>query len=166
MEPFTAYDNGIGFANAFRLMLSRSSLSALSKSGSYTDATMIMPTIVNGALACELFLKALINDKCHGHSLLELLNEAEQKNPGVKHKLQFQCVSLMQTKKGNPYYTDKQYADDFGKFDKSFVLLRYWHEPRLSSIEEVYSLDFLEILTAVLQTLCEQKYGPRPVCDK
>lgn len=163
MESFTAYDNGIGFANAFRLLLSKTSLTALSKSGSYTDATMIMPTITNGALACELFLKALIKDKCHGHSLLELLNEADQKNPGVKQKIQSQCVSLMQIHKGNKEYTDVKFAEDLNQFDKAFVVLRYWHEPRISTVDEVYSLDFLEVLVAVLQTLCVQKYGPRPI---
>lgn len=166
MEPFTAYDNGIGFANAFRLLLSRTSLSALSKSQSYTDATMIMPTIVNGALACELFLKALINDKCYGHSILELLNEAEQKNPGMKQNLQSQCISFMQTRKGNNEYTEEKYGEDLKRFDKSFVVLRYWHEPRQSTADEVYSLDFLEVLVAILQTLCIQKYGTRPVSGK
>ena len=81
---FSAYDNAIGFANVFRLLLERTSLQALMEHGTYEDGTMMMPTVVNGALACELFLKSLLEESCKEHHILKLLDKVECVEPGQK----------------------------------------------------------------------------------
>lgn len=164
MEPFSAYDNGLGFFNAFKTLLKKTSLDALSKSKSYTDATMIMPTVVNGALACELLLKALIQDETKSHHIIELIDRLENKDPGMKGNIQSICIALIRQEKGRPDYDSLQYEEDLQRMDNAFVNLRYWHESRgnANTTELVCDLGFLDVFACVLLSLCETKFGPRP----
>ncbi len=160
---FTIYDNAIGFANAFRLLFSKTSLQALISSGSYLNATMVMPTVVNGVLACELFIKALLDHPSKKHSILDLLDELENEKPGTKEQLQYACVMLMQQRKNARLYDNDKYNEDLGRINNAFVELRYWHEPRIERQDSVVcNLGFLDVFVSLLQGVCEQKYGPRP----
>ena len=162
--PFTVYDNALGFANAFRLLLTKTSLQALMAGGTYADASMIMPTVVNGAFACELFLKALMTNSSKKHSIIELLDDLDIEQAGIKEAIKCTCVSLMKTEKHDLNYDGNTFDIDLRRIDKAFVKLRYWHEPNPDSHNEVVcNLDFLEAFLNLLQTICEQKYGPRPL---
>ena len=160
---FSAYDNALGFANAFRLLFSRTSIQALSISRSYIDASMIMPTIVNGALSCELFLKSLLENPPKEHKIIELLNLLEQEHPGIKNEIQTACIELMRIQKGESHYDTAQYEKDMQRIDNAFYHLRYWHEPQPNiGNEYVFNMGFLDVLVALLQKICEERYGPRP----
>ncbi len=172
-KALTAYDNALGFANAFRVLLNKTSISALRKSGSYSDASMIMPTIVNGAFACELFIKALLkNPPSKGkeaHSLVSLIEVYEREKPGKKDFIQQVCISVMHNIQGNESYSESMYDRDLRSMDCAFYNLRYWHEPiNPDSLRRnnVYSLDFIQTFVAVLQDECERTFGPRPLLAK
>lgn len=168
-DGFSAYDSGFGFANAFRLLYSKSILSNLIATKdyieNYNNISMIMPTIVNGALACELFLKALIQQECKSHSLLDLMEQLEKEQPGKKAHIQDSCIKIMHEKKQRNTYDKQNFLQDMELLNKAFVKLRYWHEPRKDNEaqkNEIYSLDFVEIMVAILQTECQIVFGPRP----
>ena len=169
-KALTAYDNALGFANAFRLLLSKTSISALQKTGSYSDATMITPTIVNGAFACELFLKALLkNPPTKGkeaHSLISLIDVYDREQPGKKDFIQQVCIGVMHNIQGNESYSESMYNRDLQTMDNAFCDLRYWHEPPKPNSQNrnyVYSFDFIQTIVAVLQGECEKAFGPRPL---
>ncbi len=167
---FSAYDNAIGFANVFRLLLTRTSLQALMEHGTYEDGSMMMPTVVNGALACELFLKALLEEPCREHSVIKLLNLVEAKEPGIKHAIETACIDFMKSKKEEHEYNSIEYQKDLGRIDKAFVDLRYWHEPKNPGASDndpvVCNLGFLDVFIALLQGLCRSKFGPRPLVEE
>jgi len=166
MKVFTIYDNAIGFANAFRFLFSKTSLQKLISSGSYLNATMVMPTVVNGVLACELFIKALLDQPSKKHSILELLDELESEKPGTKEQLQITCVMLVRQKKEDILYDIDQYTKDLERIDNAFIELRYWHEPRAGLQDKVVcNLGFLDVFVSLLQSVCEEKYGPRPLIE-
>lgn len=165
----TAYDNGRGFANAFRCLLKHSSIQTLLISGNYDDASMIMPTIVNGAFACELFLKALIKEPVKIHSIAMLLKKYENENHGICKKIEDLCIKQMLEIKHEQNYNSDCYNRDLSAIDKAFEELRYWHEPVTENSKKrntVYSLGFLDVLVAVLETLCIANYGKRPMLIK
>ena len=169
-KTLMAYDNALGFANAFKLLLSKTSFYALQQSGSYSDASMIMPTIVNGAFACELFLKALLKNPPtkgkNAHSMLALIDQYENEHPGKKGYIKQSCIDLMHNAKRNNNYDTSSYERDLGTLDNAFFELRYWHEPVSPDDpkrDREYSLGFLEVLVSVLQGECEGVYGKRPI---
>lgn len=168
---FTAYDNAIGFANAFRLLSGRTSLSALSLSQSYSDFSMVMPTIVNGAFACELFLKALLTDPPQrgkeAHSIVSLIDIYDKEKRGAKEYIREACIKGLQNKLMDNSYSRSKYERDLSAIDKAFVILRYWHDPIKSHEDPRYNngfnLDFLDVLVTVLQYECEKGFGKRPI---
>ena len=164
-SSFTAYDNGIGFANTFRLLFKRTNLQALMEHGTYIDGTLIMPTVINGALACELFLKALLTNPPKTHSIIKLLDEVEKAEPGIKQLLENSCIDCMHKKKNAPKYDHSEYEKDLGRIDHAFDSLRYWHEPKKDAAQPdpVFNLGFLDVFIALLEGICKYKYGPRPL---
>ena len=169
-KALTAYDNALGFANAFRLLLSKTSISTLQKSRSYSDASMIMPTIVNGAFACELFLKALLKSPHtkgkKAHSLIMLVNAYDREQPGKKDFIRQVCIGVMHNIQCNENYDESMYNRDLQSIDCAFYNLRYWHEPidpNSPRRNYVYNFDFIQTFVAVLQGECEKAFGPRPL---
>ena len=160
---FSAYDNAIGFANAFHLLFSKTNINALMQSRSAKDASMVMPTIVNGTLACELFLKALLKEPpCKGkdaHSLVSLLDQYNSEQPGKKDYIMQACIQAMQLSQSNNKYNKDAFQRDLQAIDTAFLSVRYWHEPKKQQYEQTYSLGFLVVFVGVLQQECNEIYG-------
>ena len=161
----TIYDNALGFANAYRLLYGKTSISNIEKEPTYSNGSMIMPTLVNGAFACELFFKALLKSDAHGHSLVELYEKIEEEDLKEACIIKKTCIAIMQEKFHYNDYNESQFILDLGIYDEAFKELRYWHEPDVNHkrIGKAYSLAFLEVLVAVLQTQCQMRYGERPL---
>ena len=77
MDYLTSYDDGLAFAHSFRVLLEKHMQSRVAMN--YKDFSLIIPAMVNGAFACELFLKSLFTNEVHGHKLDELLSKLEKK---------------------------------------------------------------------------------------
>lgn len=157
-DSFTAFDNAIGFANAFRLLFSKTNVTALMQSLSAKDASMAMPTVVNGAFACELFLKALLkappSKGKEAHSLVSLLNLYDQEQPGKRDYIMKVCVQTMQSSSKNVEYNEDTFLKDLQTMDKAFMQLRYWHEPEQVGADQTFNLGFLDVLITVLEHEC------------
>lgn len=162
-HSFSAYDNAIGFANAFRLLLSKSNINALMKSMSVRDASMAMPTIVNGAFACELFLKALLKEPPRkgkeAHSLVSLLDRYDCEQPGKKKYIMQVCTQVMQSLPNNAKYDEGDFINDLQAMDMAFMQLRYWHEPKQLGADQTYNLGFLNVFIEVLKYECSEVHG-------
>ena len=154
-HSFSAYDNAIGFANAFRLLLSKSNVNALMQSMSIRDASMAMPTIVNGAFACELFLKALLSNPPKrgptAHSLVALLDLYDRERPGKKDLIIQACIQGMKDVFMDAEYDESAFWRDLQAMDVAFMNVRYWHEPKKPHYEQTYNLGFLNVFIEVLQ---------------
>lgn len=160
---FSAYDNAIGFANAFRLLLSKSNIYALMQSHSARDASIVVPTIVNGAFACELFLKALLKEPPRNgkeaHSLVSLLDQYDLEQPGKKKSIIQVCTQIMQSLPNSAEYDEGDFINDLQAMDRAFMQLRYWHEPHRLSVEHTYNIGFLSVFIEVLKYECSGVYG-------
>lgn len=160
---FTAYDNAICFANAFRLLNSKSNIHALMQSHSASDASLAMPTIVNGAFACELFLKALLKEPPRSgkeaHSLVSLLNQYDLEQPGKKEYIMQVCIQVMNNSRKDSKYDEAAFLSDLQVMDTSFMSVRYWHEPKKPGFDLTYNLGFLNVFIAVLQHECFKVHG-------
>ena len=160
---FTAYDNAICFANAFRLLNSKSNILALMQSHSASDASLAMPTIVNGAFACELFLKALLKEPPRSgkeaHSLVSLLNQYDLEQPGKRERIMQACIQVMNNAHRDDKYDEAAFQRDLQVMDTAFMNVRYWHEPKKPGFDQTYNLGFLIVLIEVLQLECSKAHG-------
>ena len=160
-NTLTVYDNALGFANTFHLLFNKTSIQALSASESVVDATMIMPTIVNGVFACELFLNALLARQYRTHLIIKLMETLDDTQPDIANRIKRICITAMQQIKRDSAYSDKRYMQDMKTFDQAFEDLRYWHEPfkpNDTRKDAVYNLAFLDVLVATLQSVCQYMY--------
>jgi len=71
------------------------------------DASLIVSAIVNGAFACELFIKSMLPPNVRGHSLAELL---VQLNASIQAKVKNATIGLM--KQAIPSYCDSNFLVD------------------------------------------------------
>jgi len=158
------YDNALGFANAYRLLYEKTCVSNIEKDPTYVNGSMIMPTLVNGAFACELFLKALLEEEARGHSLVELFEKLQKENPDRATIIECTCITILKDRFGYKDYEKANFLADLNTYDIAFEKLRYWHEPdtKHERIGKAYNLAFMETLVAVLQTQCQEIYGERP----
>lgn len=154
-NTFTAYDLALSYAHAFRLLLNKHIESRLT--GNYQDFSLIIPLMSIGGFACELFLKSLITEKCKTHKIFDLYKELDK---STAEKIKINVIQCMMLKKGRPDYTDLEFIADFKRHDKLFEEFRYFYE---TTNCKVYYIDFTEVLIATLQTLCEAKFGKRPI---
>lgn len=159
------YDNAIGFANAYRCLYAKTSINNIEREPTYANGSMIMPTLVNGSFACELFLKALLEEETRGHSLVELFEKLQKENPDRATIIEQTCISILQESFNYKDYEEANFMSDLNTYDVAFEKLRYWHEPdtKHERIGKAYSLAFMETLVAVLQTQCQERYGERPL---
>ena len=66
-KGFSAYDSALMFSNSFKILLTEHMLERTT--GNYEKFTLLIPAMVNGTFACELFLKALLEIPLRGHKL-------------------------------------------------------------------------------------------------
>ena len=116
--------------------------------------------MVNGAFACELFLKALLEVPLRGHKLyndlfckLDLLAVQEIETVVIE------CFK----KKKNTVINLEQFISNFKTIERSFEEFRYFYEHQNNNEMKVYNIDFLEVLVFSLRAICEQRFGIRPV---
>ena len=157
---FGAYDSALMFSNALRILLNKH-ISARA-TGSYEDFAFIVPAMVNGAFACELFLKALLGTPLRGHKLYnDLFCKLDLSTAQEIETVTIECLK----KKKNTIINSEQFISNFKVIERSFEEFRYFYEPQNSNEMKVYNIDFLEALVFSLRAVCEQRFGIRPVQD-
>ena len=158
VKNFSAYDAALMFSYSFKFLYHRHLSARIT--GSYEDFGLIVPAMVNGAFACELFLKSLLKNSPRGHKLYnDLFCKLDLYTAKELETIVIECFK----KKKNTIINSEQFILNLKIVDRAFEELRYFYEPKDNYKQKVYNLDFIEVLVFSLKAICEQKYGVRPV---
>ena len=158
MDYLTSYDDGLTFAHSFRVLLEKHMQSRVTMN--YKDFSLIIPAMVNGAFACELFLKSLFTNEVHGHKLDELLSKLEKEDKSTHDVIVSRCISALNSSSNNTTYDDTSFINDLNTISNLFVEIRYFYEPAMHT--KTYNLAFIGVFVGVLESVCESKFGSRP----
>lgn len=126
----------------------------------YKDFSLIIPAMVNGAFACELFLKSLFTNEVRGHKLDELLSKLEKEDKITYDLIVSRCILALNASLNNQKYDNAAFINELNTVSNLFVELRYFYEPTQNS--KSYNIDFIRVFVGVLENICESKFGPRP----
>lgn len=160
-QLLTSFDFALSYAHAFRVLLNKHYESRLS--GNYQDFSLIVPLMSIGGFACELFMKSLVDKKLKTHKLYSDLYKNLDTN--TSNEIETIVVQCMRLKKNKPDYDSLTFKSDFMKQDRLFEDFRYLYEPKKDKPQVVYNIDFTEVLVSALQTICELKFGKRPITE-
>lgn len=161
MGNLTSYDDGLAFAHSFRVLMEKHMQGRMTMN--YKDFSLIIPAMVNGALACELFLKSLFTSKVHGHKLDELLSKLEKEDKNIYNLIVSRCIITLNASSNNKKYDYTAFITELNIISNLFVEIRYFYEPTQQS--KFYNIDFVGVLVVVLENICERKFGSRPKSD-
>ena len=157
-KEFSAYDSALMFSNSFKILLNEH-MSART-TGNYEKIELLVPAMVNGAFACELFLKALLKDPLRGHKLYnDLFRRLDLSTAQEIETVVIECFK----KKKSTVINSQQFISNLETIEKTFEEFRYFYEPQNNNETKVYNIDFLEVLVFSLRAICEQRFGIRPV---
>lgn len=139
-----AMNNGVIFQHAVEVLNTQMNVglaNKLLKNGinGNLDAALIVPIAVNGAFACELFIKSLLPKNTRGHKLNELF---EQLNPNLKKDIQ--NLTIVNMKKVNSEYCDTDFQKDLIHSSNVFSEWRYFHEGNTNSIQYQFIWSFMK----------------------
>ena len=157
MATLTSYDDGLAFAHSFRVLMEKHMQSRMTMD--YKDFSLIIPAMVNGAFACELFLKSLLTNEVHGHKLDDLLSKLEKEDKKTYDLIVFRCVLSLKASSNNTY-DDVAFINDLNTISNLFVEIRYFYETTLHT--KAYNIAFIGVFIGVLETICESEFGLRP----
>ncbi len=158
MGNLTSYDDGLAFAHSFRVLKEKHMQGRMTLN--YMDFSLIIPAMVNGAFACELFLKSLFTNEVHGHKLDELFSKLEKEDKNIYDLIVSRCIISLNASSNNKKYDDSAFINELNTVSNLFVEIRYFYEPTQHS--KSYNIDFIEVLVGVLENICENKFGSRP----
>lgn len=154
----SAYDTGLMFSNAFKLLINQHVLARGSLD--YDGFALVVPAMVNGAFACELFLKSLLNEATRGHKLYsDLFCKLDQTSQQLVESV-FTEVYRNET---GVTMTTEQFTSEFKAIERTFEELRYFYETKENSKLKVYNIGFMNVLVSSLRGICEEKLGKRPI---
>lgn len=155
-KGFSAYDSALMFSNSFKILLDEHMLARTT--GNYEKFALLIPAMVNGAFACELFLKALLGVSPGSHKLYsDLFCKLDSSTAQQIEAVVIECFK----RKKRTIIHSEQFISNFKDIERIFVEFRYFYEAKSNKKE--YNIDFLEILVFSLKAICEQRFGIRPV---
>ena len=156
---FQDYDTALAFAHAYLVLIKQfeTGIQVLD----YSDGMLLIPIIVNGAFACELFLKALLLTPSRGHLLKDLFLRLDNQDNDLCERIRQKTI--YELRKDNKEYNENDFWGDLESMSKAFEELRYFHEPQQIPKQLEYNLGFLYTFCCVLKANCEVKYGRRPL---
>lgn len=158
IDNFTSYDAGLMFAHAFRTLFEKHMQSR--NTIDYKDFSLIIPAMVNGTLACELFIKSLYPSAVHGHKIKELLLNLENVDKATYDLIVSHCIATLNLLEQNKNYDKNSFIDELEIISNAFVELRYFYEP--NSQNKAYNLQLIGVFVGTLESICERKFGSRP----
>lgn len=118
--------------------------------GPIGDIPMMVPSIVLGALACEVGLKTLLRIEGktdeRKHELKILYQKLDE-----SHKSEISQKLLVSMKEKDDNYNEKNLDEDLDEVNKAFIDWRYFYEKSQS-----ISIDFLnEFYKSIQTTICD-----------
>lgn len=142
-----ALNNGVIFQHAFDILNSRTQLAIVKRTaGEDTpndkvdlELALFVPAVVNGAFACELFMKAMLPKNTRGHKLQELFNDLDT---NIQDRIKNN--TLVRIKKFSESYTDVDFYTDLTHNGNIFSEWRYFHEGNVNSANFRFISNFMK----------------------
>lgn len=157
-KTISAYDTGLMFSNAFKLLINQHMLARSSLD--YEGFALVVPAMVNGAFACEAFLKSLSSNTIRGH---KLYSDLFCKLDPISQQLVTKVFTEVYKRETGHVITAEQFSLEFKAMEETFVELRYFYEVQENSKSKVYDIGFMNVLVSSLRGICEEKFGKRPI---
>lgn len=146
-----AMNNGVIFLHTVDILEAKMKLAFANLSSSNKmvnaslDAALVVPIAVNGAFACELFMKSMLPNDTRGHKLEELFALLEA---GLQEEIKNLTVEKMQ--KSSAGYGDSNFYNDLMQNSNVFAEWRYFHEGNTNSLGFHFILLFLRSIFDVV----------------
>lgn len=158
-QGLSSYDFALSYAHAFRILLHRQMDSR--KINNYQDFSLITPLMSTAGFACELFLKSLLTEACKSHCLYSVLFKKLDIN--TANNIEAIVIHCMQNTKRKIDYDHESFIHDFEIQDKLFEDFRHIFEENNNRQAVAYNIDFTEVLVAALESICNTRFGERPL---
>ena len=154
-------NGAVAFKYACDILIKKMNLGIANKAGLLSgfaalDGSLFIPIMVNGALACELYMKSLIymdhaiEEKIKEHRLEYLFSQLQS---SVQLSIKSKTVENI-VKKGEKNYTDEEFDSDLRKHTNVFIDWRYFYEHKECSSSMLFITCFLD----ALHKLAYEKY--------
>lgn len=146
-----AMNNGVIFLHTVDILETKMKLGVANLSSSNEvvnaslDAALVVPISVNGAFACELFMKSMLANDTRGHKLEELFALLEDE---LQEEIKNLTVEKM--KRSSVEYCDSNFYSDLMQNSNIFAEWRYFHEGHTNSLGFHFILLFLRSIFEVV----------------
>ena len=148
-----AMNNGVIFLRAFDILKERmqQAINCGVQGGnvlsgkSALDASLFVPIVVNGSLACELFMKSMLPQRKKIHKLDELFALLDN---DLQEKIRQSTIAEM--KKRNTAYGETEFQNDLDGKNDIFVEWRYFHEGNSHPVNYQFVDAFLKSIFTVV----------------
>ena len=131
------------FDRAYRILNDK--VQAGGKTKNEFDMALVVPTAVNCAFSCELFLKAMLPKGTKGHKLFyELFKKLDS---DIAEVVQDNVIRIMINKYNYKDYSKADFDSDLIKHERTFEDWRYFHEGKEIGV----NLEFMTTLQACLK---------------
>ena len=119
-----------------------------------TDAALLVPLAVNGAFACEQYIKSMLKYENKEHNLVKLfrkLNDEEQEI--IKNK----AVEEICKQPGIHSYDEERFENDLKRMGSSFEEWRYFYEGKTKNTSPQFFKGFMIALRVVAKQKVMEK---------
>lgn len=147
-----AMNNGVIFQYAVDILnnqmkLGLANMSSINgiMSGGALDAVLIVPIAVNGAFACELFMKSMLPNGTRGHKLNDLFDMLDN-----NLQVEIRNLTVEKMKKINSEYCDTNFQNELAHNSNIFAEWRYFHEGNTNSVSFQFILSFMKSIFEVV----------------
>ena len=131
------------FFKSFEILAEASDKGA--QSGNGEDIALMIPAVVNGALACELYMKSMIKPRPRGHKLDELYGKLEA---GIQQLIKSMMVNVGKSRDSS--YNEAKFMSQLKDYGDTFIEWRYFYE----GSPEIYT-NFIKDLLYILKGIAE-----------
>ena len=142
---YSIFYAALQFHNSFTLLCQQANEAA--ETDDRERLGLIVPAIVQGALACELYMKGMMNKEIKRHKLNYLFDELDS---DIQRFISTLVITVQKEK--DTSYDDTKFRDDLQKYGDIFVDWRYFYEPDHGN--EV-NINFIKDLVTVLKSCAE-----------
>lgn len=144
-----AMNNGIIFQHTYDILNEKMNQAIMNLNNinkmDVLDASLFVPVVVNGSLACELLLKSMLPQNTRGHKLDELfllLDNNIQEN--------IKTYTINEMKKIISGYCDTDFQNDLAQNNDQFIEWRYFHEGNAQEANLQFISGFMKAIFSVV----------------
>ncbi len=147
-----AMNNGVIFQRAVDILNNQMKFGLANMSSTNSmisgalDAALIVPIAVNGAFACELFMKSMLPKDTRGHKLNDLFDLLDN---NLQEEIRNLTIDKM--KNISSEYCDTNFQNELAHNSNIFAEWRYFHEGHTNSVNFQFILSFMKSIFEVVK---------------